>query len=344
MSIKAITILGDGGWGTAIALLLTGKGYAVQMWGHDPKYLEEMNKTKENKKFLPGFPLPPELKFEAELKAACADAEVMVVAIPTKFLRLSFTGRVNSTGGMGSMPPLKGVLKDNAAVVSLVKGIEEVNMARPSEIIAEAFGIKDVAVLSGPSHAEEVAKGLPATVVVASENKKQAKLLQEVFMTPALRVYTSDDVIGVELGGALKNVMAVAVGICEGLGLGDNARAALMTRGLAEMARMGIALGAKPETFAGLSGVGDLITTCVSPHGRNRAVGLALAKGKKLKEILAATETVAEGITACISARELAQKHKIEMPITEALYSILYDNTPPRETVGKLMNRSPKAE
>ncbi|MHC4884014.1 MAG: NAD(P)H-dependent glycerol-3-phosphate dehydrogenase [Planctomycetota bacterium] len=329
-----VTVLGDGGWGTAIAILLAEKGHEVCLWGIDALYLIEMEGSRENDKFLPGFTLPENIRFEAEMTDAIADAEVIVMAIPTQFLR----------SALQQVPDLIDAIPESTRILSLAKGIEQRSGVRPSEIISSLLRRKDIAVLSGPSHAEEVAQKLPCSVTIAAPKQKDAQALQELFCTPTFRAYTSTDVIGVELGGALKNVIAVAVGICEGLKLGDNARSALMTRGLAEMSRLGIALGGKPETFAGLSGMGDLITTCVSPHGRNRAVGLALAGGTSLEDYLLSTNKVSEGVHTCVSVRELARVQGIEMPITDALYSILYDGQSPLDAVNALMTREPKAE
>jgi glycerol-3-phosphate dehydrogenase (NAD(P)+) len=327
-----VSVIGDGGWGTAAAMLLASNGHRVSLWGHDPDYLREMDAARENRRFLPGFRLPEALGLDPDLGAAVRRAELLVVAVPTPYLRDVLAG-----GGSLALAP-------GALAVSLTKGLERQTLERPSRILAAALGGHDVAVLSGPSHAEEVARGLPASVTVAAAETTAAERLQAAFMAPSFRVYTSSDVLGVELGGALKNVMAVAVGIGEGLGLGDNARAALMTRGLAEITRLAVALGARAETFMGLSGMGDLITTCVSPHGRNRAVGLALAEGQPLAQILAGTETVAEGVKTCASVVGLAEREGVEMPICAALHRVLEGEIAAREAVHELMTRAPKAE
>jgi glycerol-3-phosphate dehydrogenase (NAD(P)+) len=330
-SANKIVIIGDGGWGTALALLLCEKDCEMTMWGHDPAYLKQMREARENKIFLSGFPLPDSLSFEPDLAAAVAGVELAIVAIPTKFLRLSLSG-------------LRGKFPANLPVASLTKGVEQQTLERPSEILRECLGTEKICAVSGPSHAEEVAKGLPASVVAAAADAELAQLVQNTLMSPTFRVYTSDDIIGVELGGALKNVIAVAAGICTGLGLGDNAMAALLTRGVAEMTRLGAALGAKPATFAGLSGMGDLVTTCVSPFGRNRAVGLELGQGRKLSEILADRQTVAEGVTTAPGARDLGRKLGVDLPIIEEVCAVLYENKSPREAVRDLMTREGKAE
>ncbi|MFW5856531.1 MAG: NAD(P)H-dependent glycerol-3-phosphate dehydrogenase [Planctomycetota bacterium] len=391
MTPKRIAILGDGGWGTAIAVLLDGHGHDVVVWGHDPGYLRQVAERRENVTFLPGIPLPAGIGFEPDMGAAVGQADVVVSAIPTQYLRGALAPLAGRSGtvtadanGMRIPDPMNSMDETNGAavrknastevgiggmrasggavgsadapgasataipcpVLSLTKGIERETLARPSAILAEELGLAPdrIAVLSGPSHAEEVAKGLPASVTIAAADAALASTLQEVFMGPTFRVYTSTDLTGVELGGALKNVIAVAVGICEGLRLGDNARAALMTRGLAELTRLGVAAGGRPETFAGLSGMGDLITTCVSPHGRNRAVGLALAEGKAPDAIAAGTAQVAEGVHSCRSALALAKRYGVDLPIAETLGRVLHDGLDPRQAVHELMTRDGKAE
>jgi len=328
---KTAAILGDGGWGTAMALLLAGQGRPVRLWGYDPAYLREMQRTRENPRFLPGYRLPPEVAFEPDMTRALTQASLVIVAIPTKFLRASLQAAPRA-------------VPEGVPVVSLTKGIEPGTLKRPSEILRDCTGCHAVAVLSGPSHAELVAAGQPTTVVVAARDESVAQAVQDALMTPVFRVYRSTDMLGVELGGALKNVIALAAGICTGLGLGDNALAALITRGLAEIARLGVALGARPETFAGLSGMGDLVVTCISAYGRNRAVGLALAEGKSLAEIEAARLTVAEGVTTAGSALALARSAGVEMPIVEQVVAVLAGEKDPRAAVTELMTREGKAE
>lgn len=325
-AIERVTVLGDGGWGTALATVLCGNGMATTLWGHDPAYLDRMAASRENEKFLPGVPLPEALAFEADAAKAIASADLVVSAIPTAYLRRALEG-------------LKGAAPAHLGVVSVTKGIEQETLARPSEILEEVMGARRVAVLSGPSHAEEVARGRPTTVVVASDDPELPGEAQAALLSSSLRVYRAADPVGVELGGALKNVLALAAGICVGLELGDNALSALMTRGIAEMTRLGVALGADPATFAGLSGVGDLIVTCISPHGRNRAVGIELGRGRSLEAILAERETVAEGVGSTVSARALARQTGVEMPITEQVYRVLYEGQDPKATVRELMSR-----
>jgi len=331
MSATRVTVVGDGGWGTALALLLLRNGHAVRLWGAFPDYVEAVRRTRENTKFLPAVPLPDELDLASDLAQAAAGAEVLVAAVPTPYLRqvLRRLARCYVAG---------------TPVVSVAKGIENRTLMRPSQIVADVLGRVPVAALSGPSHAEEVARGLPATVAVASRNEAIARRAQRLFMTDRFRVYTNPDVIGVELGGSIKNVVAIAAGICDGLGLGDNAKAALLTRGLAEMTRLGVAMGARRETFAGLAGIGDLITTCMSPYGRNRSVGIQIGQGKKLKDILADMEQVAEGVRTTRSVRALARRHGVEMPITEEVHRVLFRGKDPVRGVRDLMRRAAKEE
>lgn len=326
-----VTILGDGGWGTAVATVLCSKQIPVTMWGYNPDYLDQMRSTRENKLFLAGVELPSGLSFEPDMRRALEGARLVITAIPTKFLRLSLEGQRDC------LPP-------GVGVVSLTKGIEQHTLERPSEILRDCLGAERVAILSGPSHAEEVAHRKPTTVVVSSTDENLAREAQETLMTPFFRLYTSPDPVGVELGGALKNVIALAAGICTGLKLGDNAMAALLTRGLAEMTRLGVARGADPRTFSGLSGMGDLVVTCTSPFGRNRAVGIQIGEGKTLKQILDAMEQVAEGVTTAVSAREMAHKAGVEMPIVEQVWRVLYQEKDPREGVTELMTRDPRPE
>lgn len=329
--ITSITILGDGGWGTALALHAHGCGHRVTVWGYDPGHLAEVVRHRENRRFLPGVRLPPSIRWEGDPGAALEKARLVVMAIPTQFAR-------------GSLNRFRGLIPRTVPIVSVAKGIEKKTLALPTGIVHEVLETRRTAVLSGPSHAEEVARGLPATVVCAARSARLARLVQGAFHGGSLRVYTSRDVAGVELAGALKNVIALGGGICDGLGLGDNAKAALVTRGLAEIARLGIACGARRETFFGLAGVGDLLTTCYSPYGRNRAVGIRLGRGESLKKILASMEQVAEGVWTTVAAHTMSRKRGIEMPVVNEMYAILYRGKPPREAVRDLMGRAPRAE
>ncbi len=326
-----VAVVGDGGWGTALARLLALKGCEVVMWGAFPDYTAAMRQAGENFKFLPGIPLPDGLRLTNDGAEALAGADVIVAAVPTQFLR-----RV--------LRPLAACYRRSTPVVSVAKGIERRTLMRPTQIVRDVWGRVPIVALSGPSHAEEVARGLPTTVAVASRRRGLAEKAQRLFMTERLRVYTNPDIVGLEVGGAVKNVIAIAAGICDGLGLGDNAKAALLTRGLAEMRRLGVALGARRQTFAGLAGIGDLITTCMSPYGRNRAVGIQIGRGRSLREVLADMEQVAEGVETTRSVRTLARRHGVEMPITEQCYRVLYRGKDPRRAVDDLMRRAARDE
>ena len=329
--VSTVAVLGDGAWGTALALLLArDPARRVTLWSAREENGRILRERRENVRLLPGVPIPPSIHLTTDPAAAVAGAGLWVVAVPTVYLRQTMA-RFTELG-------------ERAAVLSLTKGFEIDTALRPSEIIRQVLGVNQVAVLSGPSHAEEVSRGLPASVVVASGDMELASAVQHTLRGERFRVYTNPDVIGVELAGALKNVMGIAAGICEGLGLGDNATAALMTRGLAEMTRFGVALGAEPATFAGLAGVGDLIATCVSPHGRNRRVGLQLAAGQRWESIRAGMVMVAEGAFTARSVHERARQAGLEMPITAEVYRVLYEDKDPRTAVTNLMLRSPKGE
>lgn len=328
---KNIAILGDGAWGTAMGLVLASAGHRPEIWSHDPASLEAMRATRRNAQFLPSAALPESMTFEPDIDRAIARAELIVSAIPSKFLR----------------PVLEraGKLPDpEIPVLSLTKGFDAGTLERASEVLRECLGARHVAALSGPSHAEEVAAGLPASVVVASEELDRARSIQRTVSTPAFRVYASGDIVGVEVAGAVKNVIALAAGIVFGMGLGDNALAALATRGLAEMKRLGAAMGGDEATFAGLAGMGDLITTCMSPHSRNRAVGERLARGAALDAILAEMHGVPESVTTTSLCLELAKRHGVSMPITAQVGAILWEGKDIRRALGDLMNRSRKDE
>jgi len=325
---KAIAILGDGGWGTTIALLLSSKGYDVTLWGAFPDYIALLKKERVNSKFLPGIKIPAGIHLTSEVNDIPADA-MAVIAVPSKYLRETMAKFKDKISG---------------SVVSLTKGIEMETLKMPSEIIKSVLGVEDIAVLSGPSISFEVARGLPTTVVAASASKVLAGEVQRTFTVPHFRVYSSLDLIGVELGGALKNIIAIAAGISDGMGFGANTKAALLTRGLVEIIRLGVKMGARKETFFGLSGIGDLATTCMSPHSRNRSLGEEIGKGKKLKEVLNNTEMIVEGITTAKSAYALSRKVGVEMPIAEKIYKVLYEDKEPREAVKELMTRAPKPE
>jgi glycerol-3-phosphate dehydrogenase (NAD(P)+) len=327
-----LTVLGDGAWGTAIALLLAQRPeHRVRLWSARADNAQILRKRRENMRFLPGVPIPETIELTEQIQAAVADAELLIAAVPTVYLRATLSKVADA------IPPGRPIL-------SLAKGLEMHTFRRPTEILQEVAGARPVAVLSGPSHAEEVSRGMPASVVVACEDVELARWIQFRFAGDRFRVYTNADVVGVELAGALKNVMAIAAGIGDGLGLGDNAKAALMTRGLVEMARFGVALGGEQQTFYGLAGLGDLITTCISPHGRNRHVGVRLGRGEKLSQILAGMQMVAEGVYTTESVHERATKMGIRMPITAEIHRVLYEDKDPRTAVTDLMVREPTSE
>lgn len=325
-----IAVIGSGGWGTAIASLLAKNGHAVTLWSWKQEESDAIRTNKENKEFLPGVSLPDGIHYTAKLEEA-AGAELIVIATPSAVLP-------KTVENLAPFVP-KGI-----PIVNLTKGLCAETNRRFSEVIGALCPHNPVVVLTGPSHAEEVGKGIPTTVLAASKQADAAEMVQEAFMSPTFRVYTSSDVIGAELGGALKNVIALCAGVMDGLGFGDNTKAALMTRGLAEMSRLGIKMGAAPETFAGLSGIGDLIVTCTSMHSRNRRAGILIGQGKSVKEALEEVHMVVEGVYAAESAYKLSQKYDVEMPIVSAAYRVLFEDASPREEVLKLMQREKKAE
>lgn len=330
-SIYQVAVIGDGAWGTALALLLHEKGYRVTVWGPFPEYIETLRMKRENIRFLPGVNLPPEIDLTSSLPAALDQAQVCVLAVPTRYFRAVVTR-------------MSGLVPSDCRVISVAKGLDPETFDRMSQVAETVLGLRHVAVLSGPSHAEEVARSIPTAVVVASPDPEINRFHQSLFATPRFRVYTSPDVVGVELGGALKNVIAIAVGVSDGLGFGDNTRAALMTRGLAEMTRLGCAMGAQATTFAGLSGMGDLIATCTSRHSRNRNAGERLGRGEPVKEILASTQQAVEGIWNCAAVWSLAQRYGVEMPVTGEVYAVVHEGKRPLDAMKSLMARDLKPE
>ena len=331
MEILNITVLGDGAWGTALARLAVANTHKVTMWGHDQAYLEEMAEHRENFKFLPGIPLSPMLTFDNDMKKAVAEADIVISAIPTIFMRSSLKGK-------------KGIIPPDAGIISVTKGIEQGTLMRPTEILHELLGHDNIGVLAGPSHAEEVARDCPTMVVVGADNPDFALKVQNALMSPMFRVYTGSDPKGMEIAGALKNVMALTVGACLAMNLGDNLIAGLLTRGLAEMVRLGVALGANPDTFYGLGGFGDLIVTCFSEHSRNRRFGYEAMKTNSHKFALESHDYVAEGYFTSKSALDLAHKFKVEMPIVEQVNKVFHDAKDPQKAVIELMSRKAKTE
>jgi glycerol-3-phosphate dehydrogenase (NAD(P)+) len=327
-----IVVLGDGAWGTALSVLLAEKRHDTSLWTLFADQAEQMTRTRENALFLPGVALPANLQIISPASQGVGMFDIAVNAVPTQHIRAWIEGATPRLGTLRS-------------VVSGAKGIEIDTLNRPSEILNELLAPERIAVLSGPSHAEEVSRGLPTTVVTASDDAEFAAEVQEIFSTATFRVYTSEDPLGVELAGALKNVIAIAAGICDGLGFGDNSKAALLTRGMVEIARLGEALGAHRATFAGLAGMGDLITTCFSPFGRNLTLGRAIGRGEKLSDVLERmAPVVAEGVPTARSARQLAGQLDVEMPITEEVNQVLFGDKPPRQAVVDLMQRDLKPE
>jgi glycerol-3-phosphate dehydrogenase (NAD(P)+) len=317
--------------GTALATLLARRCVRVRLWARDPDLADHIQKTRRNPRHLSDLELPPEVTCTADAATALEDARFLIVAIPSAYLR--DTLRVFASRLQPDLP-----------VLSVVKGIENQTFARPSQLIAQILGPRPVAVLTGPGHAEELVQELPASMVVAGPDPEWNRWIQQTLSHHRLRVYTNNDAIGVEWAGALKNILGIAAGICEGLGFGDNAKAALLTRGLVEMSRFAVAQGAHPATFYGLAGVGDVITTCYSPFGRNRAVGVRIGRGESLDQILRSMRDVAEGVPTTRSVHTLAAAQGVEMPITREVYAILFENKPPRDALTDLMLRPPKGE
>jgi len=329
-----IGVIGAGSWGTALATMLAGKGYPVTLWAYEQDLVERMKKSRENDLFLPGFILSENLDFTADLSAALVGKEVVLLVSPSQVMRSVVKQALE-------------YFSPDSVIVSAAKGIENETLLTMSQVLRELLPAslhRRLAVLSGPSFAKEVAAGMPTAVVAAAPQQEIAEQVQQVFTSAAFRVYTNNDMLGVELCGALKNVMALAAGIADGLGFGLNTRAALITRGLAEISRLGLALGARAATFSGLAGMGDLVLTCTGDLSRNRTVGIALGQGKTLDDILKGMNMVAEGVKTTLSAYQLAQKVGVEVPITEQMYQILYRQKDPRQAVTDLLSRGLKAE
>lgn len=329
--LPQVTIMGDGAMGTVCAMLLAANGARVRLWGRDASHVRQIARQRENKRYLPGYRLADSIEAGCDASWAFAGSEMIISAVPSQYIRSTWQSVAPS-------------LSVGAPVISVAKGIENDTLLRPTQILAELCGARNYAVLSGPSIAHEIADGLPCSVVAACGDGSVAKRVQQMFNSPTFRVYTNDDVVGVELAGAMKNVVAIAAGILDGLKLGDNAKAALLSRGLAEITRLGIAMGARAETFYGLAGVGDLITTCISPYGRNRTAGQHIGEGKSAEHVVRTTASVIEGIATARSVIALSRKHKVDMPITQAVGAVLFENVPPAQAVQNLMTRELKAE
>jgi len=329
-----IAVLGAGGWGTTLAILLAERSHAVSLWSYRPEDARRIHTSRENAPFLPGIKIPHEVLVTSDLSEAVNGREMIVAAVPSQFLRSVVAG-------------LQGVRLDSTILVNVAKGVENGTLMTMSEMLHDTLrsvSPSSIVTLSGPSHAEEVSRKIPTTVVAASVELETAKLVQNVFMTPTFRVYASNDIRGVEIGGSLKNVIAIAAGIIDGAQLGDNTKAAVMTRGIAEIARVGVAMGAHIRTFSGLSGIGDLMVTCMSRHSRNRAVGVEIGKGRKLNDILDDMVMVAEGVATTQSAYELAARVGVEVPIIAEVHRILFEGKDPLVACHDLMTRDPKGE
>jgi len=326
-----ITILGAGGWGLAIGVLLNDNGHKVTMWSAVDREVEMIKNERENTVSLKGIKIPESIDITGDLDSALESADVIIFAVASKFIR--------STASL-----LKGKVKENQKIVNVAKGIEDDTLMTLTEVIKDEIGDVSVSVLSGPSHAEEVGKKLPTTCVIGAEDEETAHYLQNIFMSPVFRVYTSSDVLGIELGGSLKNVIALAAGMADGLGYGDNTKAALITRGITEIARLGNAMGAKNSTLYGLSGIGDLIVTCASMHSRNRRAGILMGKGYTMKEAIDEVQMVVEGVYSAKAAKKLAEKYNISMPIIEAVNRILFENMNAGDAVKELMQRDKALE
>ena len=324
-------VIGSGSWGCAVSILLAQNGHTVYLWSWQEEESRRLERDRENRDLLPGAVFPDNIVCLNDMQSCVRGAEIIVSASPSVATR-------------SVARQLAQYVEDGQIIVNISKGLEEGTLLRLSEVLAREIPQAEIAVMSGPSHAEEVSRGLPTTNVVAAKSAETAKKIQDIFMSDVFRVYTGDDMVGVELGGALKNVIALCAGISDGLGFGDNTKAALMTRGLAEITRLGVAMGAKRETFAGLSGVGDLIVTCTSMHSRNRRAGILLGKGKSLDETLKEVHMVVEGVNTASAAYELSQRYKVSMPITEEAYNVLYRGKNPRDAVCDLMTRDKKIE
>ena len=332
--MSCIGVLGAGSWGTALAVLLESNGHDVTLWEFQEDAAKRLAEKRENVDFLPGVMIPPGIDITANLERAAEDKKFLFVVVPSHVVR-------------SVAEKLFAFRLDGTTVVSCSKGIENETLLRMSEVLSgtlPGLSMDRVVALSGPSHAEEVGKQIPTVVVAASTNADAARNVQDVLMNPVFRVYTNDDIVGVELGGSLKNIIAIAAGISDGVGFGDNTKAALLDRGIVEITRLGTAMGANALTFAGLSGMGDLIVTCTSQHSRNRYVGEQLGKGKSLQEVLDGMVMVAEGVRTTRSAHDLSKKFGVTMPITEEVYRILFEGKDPKKAVYDLMTRDPKAE
>lgn len=329
--MATISVLGAGSWGTALSLLLYQNGHQVALWSALEDEVKMLREKREHASKLPGVKLPEDMDITADLEKCLKSVDVAVLAVPSPFTR-------------STAHQMKPYVKDGQIIVNVAKGVEENSLMTLSEIIEQEIPQAEVAVLSGPSHAEEVGRGLPTTCVVSAHKRKTAEYLQGIFMSPVFRVYTTPDILGVELGAALKNVIALAAGTADGLGYGDNTKSALITRGIAEISRLGVKMGARQETFYGLSGIGDLIVTCASVHSRNRKAGYLMGKGYTMQEAMDEVKMVVEGVYSAKAAKELAEKYQVEMPLVEEVNRVLFEDKKPADAVRDLMLRDKKIE
>lgn len=328
--MSKIGVIGSGTWGTALAVLLTGNSHEVELWSAVPAEVEALTATRRHPN-LGDTPIPEKIRVTGDLEQAMKDKELLVLSVPSVYVRET----------AHRMAPF---LKEGQVITNVAKGIEDTTLKNLSEIIEEELPAARVTVLSGPSHAEEVSRGLPTTCVAGAHRRQDAELVQNLFMSPVFRVYTSPDMLGIELGGALKNVIALAAGIADGLGCGDNTKAALITRGIAEITRLGTAMGGSPETFSGLTGIGDLIVTCASMHSRNRRAGILIGKGYTMDEAMKEVKMVVEGVYSARAARALSKKYQVSMPIVEQVNEVLFDGKPAKDALYDLMLRDRRAE
>ena len=329
--MKKVTVIGSGSWGTALAVMLAKNGHEVVIWSRRQDAVDELLNDRKNERYLPGVVIPENLQATTDREAAVAEAEIIILAVPSRAVA-------------ETVRDFSPYFKTWQILVNVAKGLEPGTLLCLSDVIHREAPQCEVCVLSGPSHAEEVARGIPTTCLITCENEAAAKVVQEEFANPRFRLYTNTDMIGVEIGAALKNVMALAAGMSDGLGFGDNTKAAIMTRGMAEMKRLGLAMGGKPETFAGLSGIGDLIVTCTSMHSRNRRAGILLGQGKTLQETLDEVKMVVEGVNTVQAACALAERYNVSMPITQTIYQVLFEGKNVEDAVLELMTRDHKSE
>lgn len=329
--MSKVTFLGGGSFGTSLAILLASKGHDVRIYDREEAIVNDINDNRKNDKYIKGLQIPERVIAYNEMDTALEGAEYVVIAVPSHVIRVVARS-------------LKDKVSENTVIISIAKGIEEGTNLRLSEVIQEELTNNPVVILSGPSHAEEVAFNIPTTVVVSSLKMDKAREVQDLFISPSFRVYTNDDLVGVEVGGAVKNIIALAAGVCDGIGYGDNSKAALMTRGMAEIVRIGLKMGGRLETFLGLTGMGDLIVTCTSLHSRNRKAGFLIGSGKTPDEATEEVGMIVEGIKACKAFYQLKEKLEVDMPLTDVAYKVIFDNKDPKVAVMELMQREKKSE